>query len=91
MPKRKITYSSYDLKNEEKKEKCSNNNNNINKDNKKKREGVLYRKNSNLKKYYNSYFYDSNKNIFKDISPEENHFQTITFLQKMKLNNFMVK
>ncbi len=87
MPKRKITYSSYDLKNEEKKEKCPNNN----KDNKKKREGILYRKNSSLKKPYNSYFYDSNKNIFKDISPEENHFQTITFLQKMKLNNCMIK
>ena len=37
MPKRKIAYSSYDLKNEEKKEKCSN----YNKDNKKKREGIL--------------------------------------------------
>jgi hypothetical protein len=89
MPKRKIRYSSYDLKNEEKKEKYSNNNNN--KDNKKKREGILYRKNSSLKKSYNSYYYDSNKNIFKDISPEENHFQTITFLQKMKLNNYMIK
>ena len=51
------------------------------------KEGFLYKKNNKFKSIYSNYFYDSNKNIFKNISPEENHFKTITFLQKMKLNN----
>jgi len=51
------------------------------------KEGLLYKKNTKFKSIYNNYFYDSNKNIFKNISPEENHFKTIIFLQKMKSNN----
>ena len=51
------------------------------------KEGLLYKKNNKFKSIYNNYFYDSNKSIFKSISPEENHFKTIIFLQKMKASN----
>jgi len=51
------------------------------------KEGLLYKKNNKFKSIYSNYFYDSNKNILKNVSPEENHFKTIIFLQKMKSNN----
>ena len=85
---KKITYSSYDLNNN-----TQRNNyvykTNINEE-KKKKGRTLYTKN-NSKSNLNSYFYESNTNILKKNSPEENHFQTIIFLQKMKSNNFSIK
>jgi len=51
------------------------------------KEGLLYKKNNKFKAIYSNYFYDINKNILKNASPEENHFKTIIFLQKMKSNN----
>ena len=41
--------------------------------------------------FHDNYFYDSNKNLLKNNSPEDIHFRTITFLQKMKSNNKSIK
>ena len=85
---KKIIYSSYDVNNN------TQINNYMNKTNKKeekrKKERALYKKNNN-KSNFSHYFYDSYKNIIKNNFPEENHFQTIIFLQKMKSNNFSIK
>lgn len=88
--RRKITYSSYDLNNEDKNGKYINRTN-IEEGNKSQsKQKTLYNKNL-IKTNYSHFFYDSNKNIFKNNSPEENHFETIVFLQKMKSNNCAIK
>ena len=84
---RKISYSSYDLKNIAKKIN-ERNKTNINEEEKKKK--TLYRINNDKSNYYH-YYYDNNKNILKNLSPEENHFKIITFLQKVNSNIFSIK
>jgi hypothetical protein len=86
---RKITYSSYDLNNSDKANKNMNKVN-INENDNRKTDKTLYKK-VNEKSKYSHFFYDSNRNILKNNSPEENHFKTITFLQKMKSNNYYIK
>ena len=85
---RKITYSSY-TNNSDKKSKI-NNKININEEDNKKIEKTLYKQYNDNKSNYNHFLYDSNKNILKNNSPEENHFKTISFLQKMKTNNYSI-
>ena len=84
---RKITFSYYDLKNIARKI-SERNKTNINEEEEKKK--TLYRIN-NDKSNYSNYYYDSNKNILKNLSPEENHFKIIIFLQKVNSNIFSIQ
>jgi hypothetical protein len=85
--KRKIIYSIYD---DEKKERYINQTN-IDEDNGSNNiDRILFTK-DNTNTSYSHFFYENNRNNFKNNYPEENHFQTIAFLQKMKFNNFSIK
>ncbi len=80
---RRMIFSSYDnYKNDEKKDIYKYKTNKI-----KKRNKSLYRK-IIIKSKISNYINDSNTNLLNGNIPEENHFKIISFLQKMKTNNY---
>ena len=81
-----MIFSSYDnYNNDEKKDIYIYKTNKI-----KRRNKSLYRK-ILIKSKISNYINDNNINLLNDNKPEENHFQIISFLQKMKTNNYSIK